>query len=224
MIAAALRSFSQVFQPEYRHILLKSIGLTIGLLAVIWIVIQALFANFVELPYPWLETVLGILTGVGAFIGLGFLIAPASALFVAFYQDDIAELVEQRDYPYDPSGKALPVLQSLGIALKFLGVVILGNICALLLLLVPGVNLVAFFLVNGYLLGREFFEFAAMRFMSPEDARALRRANGGTVFFGGLLIALVLAVPILNLITPMFATIYMVHIFKQLRGRAPVAA
>lgn len=224
MLAAAIKSFSQVFQPEYRAILWKSLGLTIGLLAVLWIVIQGLFAGFVTLPYPWLETALGILTGLGAFIGLGFLIAPASAIFVAFYQDDIAELVERHDYPLDPAGKAMPLLQGLTIAAKFLGVVLLGNLLALVLLLVPGINIFAFFAVNGYLLGREFFEFAAMRFMSPEGARALRRANGGLIFVGGLLIALVLSVPIVNLVTPIFATIFMVHMFKRLHGRSAVMA
>ena len=58
----------------------------------------------------------------------------------------------------------MPALRSLVLALKFFGIVILGNLLALLLLLIPGVNIGAFFLVNGYLLGREFFEFAAMRF------------------------------------------------------------
>jgi uncharacterized protein involved in cysteine biosynthesis len=51
-----------------------------------------------------------------------------------------------------------------------LGIVLVGNIIALMLLLVPGVNIVAFFLVNGYLLGREFFEFAAMRLFAGRGA------------------------------------------------------
>jgi CysZ protein len=70
--------------------------------------------------------------------------------------------------------------------------------------------------VNGYLLGREFFEFAAMRFRPPEEARAFRKAHGTTVFLAGLLIAGFLAVPILNLLTPIFATVMMVHLHKRL--------
>ena len=61
-------------------------------------------------------------------------------------------------------GTAVPLVRAAVLSLKFFGIVILGNLLALVLLLVPGVNLVAFFVVNGYLLGREFFEFAAMRF------------------------------------------------------------
>jgi hypothetical protein len=99
----------------------------------------------------------------------------------------------------------MPLGQSIRQSLGFLLVVGLGNLFALLLLLVPGINLAAFFLVNGYLLGREYFEFAAMRFMSPADAKRLRSRNSTTIFFAGLIIAAFLSVPLLNLLTPMFA-------------------
>ena len=120
----------------------------------------------------------------------------------------------------------MPVLRSIVLALKFFGVVILGNLLALFLLLVPGVNIAAFFLVNGYLLGREFFEFAAMRFRSEQEAKDLRRRNAGTVFLAGLVIAAFLAVPILNLLTPLFAAAMMVHLHKAVSAaeRRPAAA
>lgn len=222
MLSAASRAFGQVFEKPFRSIFWKMLGFTLAVLIVIWIALQGLVAGFVALPYPWLETALSILTGVGAIIGLGFLIAPVSALFAGLFQDEIADIVERTDYPHDPPGTAMPVLPSIILAIKFTGVVILGNIFALFLLLIPGINLVAFFLVNGYLLGREFFEFAAMRFMPAQDAKAFRRAHGGTVFMGGLIIAGVLAVPLLNLITPIFATIFMMHLFKRVRAGAPV--
>ncbi len=66
------------------------------------------------------------------------------------------------------------------------------------------------------LLGREFFEFAAMRHRPPAEARAFRQAHSGTVFLSGLAIAGFLAVPFLNLLTPIFATVMMVHLNKRL--------
>ncbi|RVB30497.1 sulfate transporter family protein, partial [Mesorhizobium sp. M7A.F.Ca.CA.001.07.2.1] len=147
------------------------------------------------------------------------LIAPVTAVVAGLFLDDIAEVVERTDYPGDPTGRAMPALRSLVLSARFLGVVILGNIVALLLLLVPGVNIAAFFIVNGYLLGREFFEFAAMRFRGEEEARALRRHYAGTVFLAGLLIAAFLAVPLLNLLTPLFAAAVMVHLHKAISVR-----
>jgi CysZ protein len=108
----------------------------------------------------------------------------------------------------------MPLIPSLILSVKFFGVIVAGNIAALLLLLVPGVNFIAFFVVNGYLLGRQFFEFAAMRFLSEADAKALRRQNALTVFIFGLIIAAFLAIPLLNLLTPLFAAALMVHVHK----------
>ena len=94
----------------------------------------------------------------------------------------------------------LPLGPALKQSIKFFGVVIAGNVVALLLLLVPGVNIAAFFIVNGYLLGREFFEFAAMRHR-PRKRKPKAHCGGGTagtVFLAGLLIAAFISVPLLT--------------------------
>ncbi|NVK33837.1 MAG: sulfate transporter family protein [Rhodobacteraceae bacterium] len=218
MLSAASLAMSQVFEPAFRSIFLKMLGFTLAVLLVIWIALQGLVVQMVDLPYG-LDTVISILTGIGAIFALGFLIAPTSAMFAGLFQDQIAEIVETENYPADVPGRPLPFVQSLVQAIKFTGVVILGNLFALFLLLIPGVNMIAFFVVNGYLLGREFFEFAANRYLPLEEAKRLRRANNGMVFMGGLVIAGILAVPILNLVTPIFATIFMMHLFKRLQAR-----
>ena len=97
---------------------------------------------------------------------------------------------------------------------------LLVNIVALFLLLVPGVNLIAFYLGNGYLLGREYFELAAMRHLAPADAKKLRKANRLTILLCGLVIAGLASVPILNFVTPLFATAFMVRIYKGLARRS----
>ena len=112
-----------------------------------------------------------------------------------------------------------PTKLLIGQILVCFGVVILGNLAALILLFVPGINIAAFFLVNGYLLGREFFEFAAMRFRPEAEAKALRRQHAMTVFLAGLVIAGFLAVPFLNLATPLFAAAMMVHLHKAIAAR-----
>lgn len=226
MFQAASRAMSEVFEPPFRAIFWKMLGCTIAILVVIWIALQTLVGYFLGVAattwgndafwVTWIEWSVSILTGLGAVFALGFLIAPISALLAGLFQDEIADIVDQKDYPNDQPGQALPISKSILHTIKFTGVLVLGNIIALVLLLVPGINLIAFFMVNGYLLGREFFEFAAMRFMSPAEAKAFRRSRGGTVFMAGLVVACLLAVPILNLLTPIFATIFMLHLYKSL--------
>nr|WIE91787.1 sulfate transporter family protein [Mesorhizobium sp. WSM4875] len=230
ILDAARAAASRLFSPEFRSVFLKTLGLTLLALVALWFGIESLLE---WLAWPWLQTFVpglpswagwlsGIIAGILLAMGMALLVAPVTAIVAGLFLDDIAEVVERTDYPGDPPGRAVPMLQSLALAIKFFGVVILGNIVALLLLLVPGINLAAFFIVNGYLLGREFFEFAAMRFRPEAEAKALRRKYAGTVFLAGLLIAVFLAVPLLNLLTPLFAAAMMVRLHKAVSARDPV--
>ena len=222
LLEMASLAFRQALSKQFRGIFWRSLGMTVVLLIVVWIALQSALAFFLVLPYPWLETAIALLAGAGSFVLMGFFVAPVTALFAAIFQDEIAEKVERQSYPDHAPGKALPILKSLALAVKFVSIVLVVNIVSLILLLVPGVNLIIFFVANGYLLGREFFEFAAHRFHSDEEVRRLRAQHGTTVFMGGLIIAGILAVPILNLLTPIFATIYMVHVHKALAGEKPL--
>jgi CysZ protein len=230
IFASARAAAGHLFRPEFRSVLWKSLGLTLLLLIGAWFGLRAIFEALAwpfmdqmvaSLPQwaGWVGLVAGILASIGLAIGLALLIAPVTAMIAGIFLDDVAELVEKEDYPSDMPGKPLPTVRSFVLSVKFFGVVIAGNIVALLLLLVPGINIMAFFMVNGYLLGREFFEFAAMRFHSEADAKALRTNNAGTVFLAGLVIAGFMAIPILNLLTPLFAAAMMVHLHKAVARR-----
>jgi len=231
IIEAARLGGSNLFSTASRSVLFKSLGLTILLLVGLWFGLGELFSLT---AMPWLEnllpglpdwagwagTIAAIIAGIGLALVLALFVAPVTAVMAGLFIDDIAEVIETRDYPGETPGTAMPLGQSIRQSLGFLLVVALGNLLALILLLVPGINLAAFFLVNGYLLGREYFEFAAMRFMSPADAKRLRARNSTTIFFAGLIIAAFLSVAVLNLLTPMFAAGMMVHLHKMVAAKA----
>jgi len=232
ILDAARLSLINLFAPETRSVFWKVIGLTFLVLVGLWFGLRGVF---IEFAWPWVASFLpafpewagwltffaAIFAGIGLALVLALLIAPITALIAGLFLDDVADVVEKRDYPNDVPGKALPLGQAIIGSIQFLGIVLLGNIIALFLLFIPGVNLIAFFVVNGYLLGREFFEFAAMRFRTPKDARAFRAKHSSTVFLAGLLIACFLAVPFLNLLTPLFAAGLMVHLHKKISVRDP---
>jgi uncharacterized protein involved in cysteine biosynthesis len=117
----------------------------------------------------------------------------------------------------------LPPARSAGfgesaIAAVKLGLVTLAlSLLVLPLYLVPGVNLAVFLLLNGYLLGREYFELVAGRRLAPAETRAARRAGRGSVFAAGVVIAGLFAVPGLNLAAPVLATAFMVHRVARFR-------
>ena len=159
---------------------------------------------------------LAILTGLGLFVGLAFLVAPTSSLVAGMFLDELAERVEGEIGPSNQVGRALPAGAAIWLASKFALVSVGVNFVALLLLLVPGVNLIAFFTANAYLLGREYFELAALRYRPVEEVRQLRRENAVYLFLCGLPIAALVAIPVVNLLTPLFATAFMVRVHRRI--------
>ncbi len=215
MIVDAFAAFAETFSPPLRRILFKAIGLTLLLLVVRGTILHGLLTNLVQLPGIF-ETALAIVAGLGIFAGAIFLVPPITSLVAAFFVDDIAEHVERTNFPADPPGRPLPLVQSIVISAKFFGIVLAVNFLALLLLLVPGINIAIFFFANAYLLSREYFELAAMRHRSVVEARTLRRRHAVQIFIAGFMIAGIVAVPVLNLITPVFATAFMTRLHKRL--------
>jgi CysZ protein len=215
MFEAAIQAFGETFSPPLRKILLKSLGLAFLLLIVLGVVLQGVVTHLVTLPYPF-DMALAIFSALGLIAGAVYLVPPITSLVASLFFDEIAEQVERRNYPSEAPGRALPITTSTLLSVRFFGLVLLVNLCALLLLIIPGVNIGVFFIANGYLLGREYFELAAMRFRPIAEARALRKENALRVFLAGLIVACIVFVPILNLITPVFAAAFMVRMHKKI--------
>lgn len=216
MIDDALAALAQIFTPTFRATLVKSLALTIVLLVLVWLGLDRLAASFIAGAPSWLAMALSWLVGLGLVFGLAFLVAPVVSLVAGFFLDDMAAIVEREIDPAGPPGKPAPAGVAALFALRFAGLSILVNLIALALLFAPGINLVAFLGANAYLLGREYFELAAMRFRSAGEARAMRSRYGLRVFLAGLIIAVFVSVPLLNLCTPLFATALMVRLHKRL--------
>ena len=216
MIAAAQLALREILSPEFRSVFWKSLTLTIGLLAALWILLTRVLGRFVEVPWPWVDTGFTIVAATLLLVLMGFLVAPVTSLFAGLYLDDIAELVEGERYAADTPGEAMPLGRSLATTAKFSLVVLAVNLAALPLVLLLGFGFVIFLVANAYLLGREYFELVALRFHNSAKVQRMRRRYATRLFLAGLMIAGLLAVPIANLLTPLFATAFMVHVYKRL--------
>jgi CysZ protein len=217
IIDAALAAFREIFTPPFRHVLIKTLGLTLLVLAVAFVGLQHLLAIWlVLLPYAWLTGALSIVAGLGLIIGLAFAIPPVSFLVAGVFFDELAEVVERDIVPAVPIGRGPSLSDAAWLVAKFVVAAIFVNLLALVLLLVPVVNLVAFFGANAYLLGRGYFEFAALRYWRLADVHRLRRRHTLEIFLAGLFIAALAAVPVVNLLTPLFGTALMVRVHQQI--------
>lgn len=232
MFDAAFSALTQMFSAPLRAVLLKAVGLALLVIVIIGIALQRLFSTLAASGADWAEHtyglvshdvwgiliwVLSIMAGLGIVTGALFLMPAVAALVGSFFVDEVADYIERVDYPADPPGSALP----------FTSAVLQGVITALLalviyLLALPfflfGIGLFVLFFVNAWLLSREYFELAAMRFHTPAEAKLLRKQHAGYLFGAGMIIAAFVSIPILNFATPVFAMAFMVHLHKKLAG------
>ncbi len=226
MIADALAAVFQILTPPFRAVLAKVLALTILLLGIAVVAFYKVLVAVVVLPYAWLDTTISVLAGLGLVVGSIFLVSPVSLLVAGFFVDDLAERVEREADPDVPPGRPMPVLRALVLSARFSALSLAVTLLALALLLVPGVNAIAFLGANAYLQGRQYFEFVALRHLPVAEVTALRRRHAGRLLGAGLVIALFVSVPVLYLATPLFGTAFMVRIFKRLVRRewAPAGA
>jgi CysZ protein len=159
-------------------------------------------------------------TGFTVFaVAFGYFIFPVFLpLIVSFFDTAIAEAIEREDYP-DRKVMEQPFWPTLRHDIRFTLKAILLNIISLPLYLLPGANLVIYFGLNGYLLGTEFFNIVAGRYITPEEARTLRQRYGWQIIMGGVSIAVCATIPFLNLIAPIWGVAVMVHFFHAVQWK-----
>ncbi len=236
MFDAAMKALHQMFTPPFRSVLIRSMLFAVVMIIFIgaglykgldWLAnyggvwAESSLGPSSHTPLSWIIWIASIATAFGIVIGGIFLMPAVTAFVGSFFVDEIAELVEREYYPADPAGRALPLTLSVVEGLKTALVAILVYLIALPFIIFAGLGFVILFIAAAYLLSREYFELAAMRFRPVEEAKAFRKANQTTVFTAGLLIALFVSIPIVNLATPLFGMAMMVHLHKKLSGRKP---
>ncbi|MBV9559186.1 MAG: sulfate transporter family protein [Bradyrhizobium sp.] len=236
MLDAALKALSQILSPPMRSILWRSIGLALVLITVLAIGLQRLLSWLATSGEGWAEAVLGpgfhtpldvlawiisIAAGFGVVLGGIFLMPAITSLIASLFVDEIGELVEHEYYPAEHPGVALPISLAATEGIKTALLTILVYLIALPFVFVAGAGFIAFFIATAWLLGKQYFEFAAMRFRPAPEAKLMRRDNAATVFTAGMLIAAFVSIPVVNLATPLFGMALMVHLHKRLSGSRP---
>lgn len=219
MIAAIFRALGQVSDPALQRVAGRALLWSFILFAVLiagawWGVVSTHFFGT-----GWLEWAADVLGWVAALIAAILLFPGAVLVIISFMLEDVARAVEARHYPNLPPPRAQPVAEMVFVGLKFAGIAVLLNVLVLPLYFVPGLNVFVFIGLNGYLLGREYFELIAFRRLEEAAARSLWRRFRGRLFAAGVVITAMLSIPFINWFMPVVAAAFMVHVFEGLRGR-----
>ncbi len=220
MLSAFLKAVAQLNDRATRRVVWLGMGAAVAVFAGLWLGIGYLLSATAFFALPWLELAADVLGGLATVIITWLLFPAVISAVIAFFLEDIAGAVEARHYPRLPAARGPSVLQILGPTARFLGLVVVLNLLILPFIIIAPVFPFVFYSVNGYLLGREYFELVALRRMAPQDIRALRKAHRGRLFATGVVIAFLLTVPVVNLLAPIIATAVMVHLFEAWRSGA----
>ena len=222
MLSAIAKTFGQLSDPPIRGVIGKTIGLAI--------LAYVLFVVLVYLLIGWLSGLSGWLEGLAQFGGVFFAIVIAWFIFpsvaagiAGIFADEVIDAVEAKHYPGLPPAHPVPVLEAVLDGLKLVAISLVVNIAALPLLVIPPVYVIFTWVVNGWLLGREYFEMVAFRRMDRASAHEIHRRHNRTFTIAGVIIAVCLTVPIVNLLAPVLGAAFMVHIARNVLNHTRTA-
>jgi CysZ protein len=149
-----------------------------------------------------------------------FLFPTAAVFLQAFVLDNVIEAVEARHYPGHKSSHHQRWHEIAIGSCRFAVLAIALNLCLLiisifLLFAAPPLAPIPFYLVNGYLLGREYFSLVAVRHLTASNTNLLRKRNKRANLRDGVFLTFLFSMPIINLVAPILATSYMTHRFHR---------
>lgn len=222
------KAIAQLPDTRFQSVLWRGIGLTIALLiglyaGLLWI-IEYFASEPITLPGVGTVTWLGDLLSWGS-LGLVivlsvFLMVPVASAITSLFLDEVAQAVEDKHYPALQPVPPVGFWEGLRDTISFLGLLISANLLALILyVFLPFAAIFIFYGLNGYLLGREYFQLAAMRREGREGAKALRKKYNGTVWAAGCLMAFPLTFPVVNLFIPILGAATFTHLYHRLSQR-----
>ena len=215
MFASVRQALATLFDRDFRRLVFWSLLATAIVFVLAFIGLEYGIAALPPTIPDWAKTVLAILAPVVLLVAVVALGAPVAAMVGSLFLERIAAKVDAHFYPNDPKGSGAPLGASIGESIKLIGLSLLINLAAIPFDIAPPVPEFLALLANAWLLGREFFELAALRHFSKADSDALRRRHAGKIYASGFLIALLSVIPGLDLIAPFFGAALMAHLFKR---------
>jgi len=221
MFAAFLKAFGQLADGTTRRLIWLSLGAAIAVFAALWLTIGTAIESTELFASGWLETIVDVLGWAATLVLTWFLFPAVFTVISSLFLERVAVATEARHYADLPEAPGARLGAALGATAGFLAAMVVLNLVMLIFLLIPPLFPFVFYGVNGYLLGREFFELVALRRIGLEEVRHLRKAHRGRLFLAGIVIAFLFTVPGLNLVAPVIATAAMVHLFENFRRIPP---
>ena len=231
MLRALALAIRQLGDRAILAVLVKSVALTLLIFAALGTAVYFGFSALLE-RIGWNEASTGLVAAFGALLLVvfgGLVLFRAVALAViGFFAEDVVEAVECRYYPARAASAVPPsAWRGLKIGLRSALRAILWNLIALplyfaLLITAVGAPMV-FLIVNAFLIGKDLQEMVIARHDASPDSTPERIAPVPR-FVLGLIAAVGLGIPFLNLVVPVIAAAMAAHMIHGPRSGRTVTA
>lgn len=224
MIQAYSLAIAQLRDPQYRRLLWLGMALSFVLLVALslfaMLVISLLVPGALFLP------IVGQVQEVGSGFSFGvllylpwlsiFMMAPVASLFSGLYLREVTRAVEEAHYPGQPEPVRIGWRAALRDEIGYFGLLVALNMLALAVFAISrSYGIAALWLVNGVLLSREYYALIARRRVGREEGRALAASRLWRNVPAGIVFAIGLSVPILNLAMPLIGAAVFTHLFNR---------
>lgn len=228
MILSAFRlALAQTGDPMFRRVIWLGLALALALLFAIYalmlMVIQMFTPDSLTIPFAGEVRGLGTLLSLGSLIfmlGLSvFLMAPVASAFTGLFLDDVADAVEARHYPQLPLAPRATLWVTLTDSARYFTLLVSLNLLGILVFaLSGGLGILGLWLLNGFLLAREYFTMIALRRLPAAEAHAMRRRHRLRLWAAGVLMAVPLSIPLVNFFVPVLGAATFTHLYHRLQA------
>tara|TARA_B100001123_G_C14832127_1_gene836594 strand:+ start:4 stop:687 length:684 start_codon:yes stop_codon:yes gene_type:complete len=224
MLESIKKTCEDIFTPTFInlfiYVLVSSLIVFFSIILFFWFLIPDLgyigkilgFIFIGTLNVAWIFFIFSITT---------ILFIPLSTLVFSLFSDKIIAQIEQKHYFYEPHPLKEGFLRGIFTGLKLLiwTLFLIVFFTPLLSILSVGkyFSIIFWIMINGYIIGKEYFELIAKRRLIEDEILKFRSENFKRLYLGGLLCSIIFSIPIINLIAPLFTTVFSIHEFNKIR-------
>ncbi len=218
MFASLGKAFEQSFDARFLRTILFGIGGAVLVYVLLFMGISWALSSITLFETEWLDWTTKILGGMTAFVLSAFLFPTVVTLVISFFLDEIIDAVEKKYYPNLEPPRGQSWAEIIAFSFRVTGLAIVLNLLFLPIYFIPVINLIAFFLLNSYLLGWEYYGMVAVRRMEPSEVAKSYQRHKKYIWQSGAVIVVLLGLPIVSMLMPVFAVAFATHVFQSLRS------
>src|SRR4029453_3005308 len=158
MVLAFSRALTLLKEHAFWRVLWHGILITTAAFIGLYVIVWAVLAHLSVADIWWIAILVDVMGGLAVLVLTCLLVPAVATLVLSLFIERIITAVERQYYPFLPAPVPLSFWQSIAVALKFTSVMVVLNLIALPLYLVPVLNMIVFYGLNVYLFGLESFE------------------------------------------------------------------